>query len=300
MPDIAASTVAVDLSLLEAPPVLRPLDFEQRVAALVADFKARCVAAGVNFDALLESDPVMKLLEELAYRDILGTAEVNDVARSLMLAYAQKGDLDHLAARMNVARLVVAAATADHDAVMEGDTDLRRRVQLAPERFPLPGRTAGGYMAITLAAAPSVKDVGLVKRDGGRVDVILLGRAGNGAVPDDVVQAVYQALQPDDATGLTDIISVASAQIITYSPTVTLRIRPGPDPILVKAAAEASIRAYAADRHRVGHSVYAGMIIGAAKVGAVENVLVDIDDVAIGPRQAPWLQLLTINVEVFG
>jgi phage-related baseplate assembly protein len=282
--DLAASSVAVDLSRLEAPPVLRALSFEERLATIVADFQQRFP----GYDTILESDPVMKLLEELAYRDLLGTAEVNDTARSLLLAYAIGADLDHLAARFNLARLVITPATDDTAAVLESDADLRRRVQLAPERFPMPGRTAGGYRAIALEAAPSVKDVALVKRDGGRVDVILLGRSSNGQVEEAVVGSVYRALQAEDAAQLTDIISVASAAIVPYSPIVTVRIRSGPDPQLVRAAAETALRAYAADRHRIGMPVYAQMLAAAAAVG----------DVAIGPREAAWLQDLIVNVEV--
>ncbi|QTH22335.1 hypothetical protein HRJ34_02035 [Rhizorhabdus wittichii] len=97
MSDLAASSLAVDLSRLAAPPVLRPLSFEDRLAAIVADFQARFP----GYDTILESDPVMKLLEELAYRDMLGTAKVNDTASALLLAYAIGADLDHLTARFS-------------------------------------------------------------------------------------------------------------------------------------------------------------------------------------------------------
>lgn len=294
MSDLAASSVAVDLSRLEAPPVLRALSFEARLAEIVADFQARFP----GYDTILESDPVMKLLEEFAYRDLLGTAQLNDTARSLLLAYAAGADLDQLAARFNVARLVITPATDEAPAVLESDADLRRRVQLAPERFPLPGRTAGGYRAIALAAAPTVKDVALVKRDGGRVDVILLGRDGDGSVGADVVNTVYRAFQAEDAAQFTDIVTVAGATIIPYAPAITIFIRSGPDPSLVRSAAEAAVRAYASDRHRIGLPVYAQMLTAAAAIGGVERATVNIGDLAIGPREAAWLQALDVSVEI--
>jgi len=299
VPDLYASSVAVDLSRLPAPPVVASLSFETRLAAIVADFQARCTAAGVDYDLIVESDPAMKLLEELAYRDMLSTAEINDAARSMMLAFAKGGDLDHLAAFFGVQRLVITPATDDAPAVMERDEDLRIRVQIAPETFPALGRTAGGYRGLVLAAAPSVKDVALVKRDGGRVDVILLGRDGAGDVPDAIVQAVYVALQPDDATQLTDIVTVGAASIIAYSPTITLKIRNGPDPQIVATAAERAVRAYAADRHRIGLPVYAQMLTAAAtSVGSVERAEIDIGDIVVSPREAPWLSGLSILVEI--
>lgn len=294
MSDLAASTIAVDLSRLAPPAALRPLDFETRFAEILTSFRARYP----DHDALLESDPVMKLLEELAYRDVLGTAEINDTVRALLLAFAAEQDLDHIAARMNIARRVIRPAEGNIPALMESDAELRRRVQLAPERFPLPGRTAGGYVAITLEAAPLVKDVGLVRREGGRVDVILLGREGDGTVPAEIVQAVYRALEPDDASGLTDIVSVASATIIPYAPTLTVHVRSGPDPTLVRNAVETSVRAFAADRHRIGAPVFAQMLAAAAGTAGIERVEVDIDDVAVGPREAAWLQSLTVNVAI--
>lgn len=298
MSDLAVSSVAVDLSRLPAPPVVQPLDYAACMATILADFHARCAAAGYDYDLILESDPAMKLLEELAYRVMLGRAEINDAAKALMLAFARRGDLDHLAAQFQIARRIIAPATDDADAVMEGDEELRARVQLAPEMFPIAGRTSGGYRGIALAAAGSVKDVAPVKREGGRIDVILLGRAGDGTVDDETVQRVYVALQADDATQLTDIVTVSGATIVTYAPTITVQIRPGPDPLVVKAAAELAVRAYAADRHRIGMPVYRQMLAAAAAVGSVEQAIVDIDDVEIGPRQAAYMSALTVNVEV--
>ena len=108
--------------------------------------------------------------------------------------------------------------------------------------------TGGGYRSLARLTAPSVKDVSTIKRDGGRVDVILLSRDGNGTVPSPVVTEVYKAFQDDEATQLTDVISVRSASITTYSVSLTLRVRRGPDPQAVKIAAEAQVRAGSGSR----------------------------------------------------
>lgn len=293
MSDIAAPVLAVELSRLPAPQVVQPLDYETIRAQLIEDFRTRWPL----FDALLESDPAIKLLEVAAYRELLLRAVINDAARSVMLAFASGPDLDQIAARHGVARRLIMAATDDQPALYESDDELRRRAQLAAERLPYAGMTGGGYVTRALAAAPSVKDVALVKRDGGRIDVILLGRDGDGAVSAPVVQAVYRALAEEDAAQLTDIVSVRAAEILRYSANVVLLVRRGPDPELVRAAAVAAIRAYAADRHRVGLPVYAQRMAAAASVGGVERATIDIDDILPGPAQAAWLEALAVTLE---
>lgn len=298
-------SATLDLSRLPAPEVVKGVDFESILAARLADLKARFAAVGIDYDVgALQTDPAAILEQADAYREAITLAAINDAARAVMLATATGGNLDNLAAFYGVQRLVITPADPTTSpvtpAVMEADEALRLRVQLAPEQLPYAGMTGGGYRALALRLAPSAKDVSTVKRSGGRVDVILLGRDGDGTVANDVVQAVYAGFQDDGATQLTDIVTVRSASIVTYAPTVTLRVRAGPDPSVIRAAAEVAIRAYAATRHRVGAVVYRNMIEAAAAVGGVENATVDIADVDPGEAGAAFMTSLVVNVEVAG
>jgi phage-related baseplate assembly protein len=285
---------ALDLSRLPAPTVVQSLSYEQIRAALIAALQAALPA----FDATVPSDPVIKLLEISAYRELLLRGDMNDNARAVLLAFATGADLDHLGAFYGVTRLVITPATDRAPSVTESDADLRTRIQLAPETLASAGLTGGGYRATALRVAPSVRDVAVIKRAAGRVDVVLLGRDGDGTVPTGVVQSVYQALAGDDGAQLTDIVSVRAAEILPYARTVRLRIRRGPDPAVVSATAETAIRSYCADRHRVGQPVYAQMIASAASVGGVEQAIVDGGDIVPGPYAAPYLTGLTVSVEI--
>ncbi|MER2298395.1 MAG: baseplate assembly protein, partial [Pseudomonas sp.] len=80
----------VDLSKLPAPQLLEDLDYE---ALYQADLETFRDYLGEAWNANLESDPVTKLLEVGAYRKLLNRARINDAAKSLLLAYAQGGDL---------------------------------------------------------------------------------------------------------------------------------------------------------------------------------------------------------------
>lgn len=293
----------LDLSRLPAPEVVKGVDYEVILAARLADLQARMAAAGIDFDTgNLESEPGSILEQADAYREALTLAAINDAARAVMLATATGANLDNLAAFYGVQRLVITPADTTTSpvtpAVMESDSDLRRRVQLAPEQLPYAGMTGGGYRALALRLAPSVKDVTTVKRDGGRVDVVLLARDGDGTVADAVVTAVYAGFQDEGATQLTDIVTVRGATIVPYSANVVLKVRAGPDPAVIKAAAETAIRAYCTSRHRVGLTVYANMIEAAAAVGGVENATVDIGDVEPGADGAAYLASLTVTYTV--
>ncbi len=303
MPGLSPQSIAVDLSRLPAPQVLQPLDFEAIRSARLQDLQTRLE----GFDALVESDPAVKLQETDAYRELLTRAAINDAARSVMLAFAIGSDLDHLGAFYGAQRLVIRAATLEEPELLESDADFRTRIQLAPEELPYAGLTGGAYRSIALRTAPSVKDVATIKGEGGRVDVVLLGRDGDGAVAPEIVTQVSRAFQDDEATQLTDIVTVRAATIVPYSVQLVLSVRPGPDQALVKAAAEAGLRAYAALRHRVGQTVFAQMLEAAASVGGVEQARVGISigggpsawaDVVPGPSAAAWLQALVTTVEL--
>jgi phage-related baseplate assembly protein len=288
----------LDLSNLPAPEVIKSVDYEQILAERLADLVARFAAIGIDLDTtVLESEPATILEQADAFREALTKAAINDAARSVMLAFATGADLEHLGAFFGVQRLVITPGTGGAADIMESDADLRMRIQLAPEALPYAGLTGGGYRALALKTAPSLKDVLPVKRDGGQVDVVLLARDGSGEVAPAVVDAVYAAFQDDDATQLTDIVTVRSATIVPYSVNLHLKIRIGPDPAIVRAAAEQAVRKYAADRARIGRIVYANMIVAAAAVGAVEEATVDIGDVDPGEAGASYLQALTVTSE---
>ena len=102
----------VDLTGLAPPPVVEQLGYEAILTAMTADLRAR----DPDFDAWVESEPVMKLLEIAAYRELLLRYRINQAARSVMLAYAAGADLDHLGALLGVTR-----------STGETDEQLRRR-----------------------------------------------------------------------------------------------------------------------------------------------------------------------------
>lgn len=71
----------------------------------------RAHAAGESVDTLtLESEPLVKLLEENAYRELIWRQRVNEAARAVMLACAAGNDLDVIGANYNTTRLIITPA----------------------------------------------------------------------------------------------------------------------------------------------------------------------------------------------
>ena len=90
------------LDALPPPGVVETLDFERILDAHRADLLARHPEAAEVL--ALESEPLNKLLEAHAYRELLYRARVNDAARAHLIAFAQGSDLDHKGAFYDVAR----------------------------------------------------------------------------------------------------------------------------------------------------------------------------------------------------
>ncbi len=83
---------AVDLSRLPAPTIVETLDFDTIYGQMLAALQALVP----TFDATVESDPVIKLLQVAAYREMLLRARVNDAARAVMPAYTAANALAKL------------------------------------------------------------------------------------------------------------------------------------------------------------------------------------------------------------
>ena len=110
----------IDLSKLPIPKVIEELDYEQLFQEYLQDFTSR----DRDYDALVESDPAIVLLETMAYRELLLRKRINEAATASLLAFATGSDLDQIVAEYGVERLV-----------NEEDDRLRLRGQMAMDGF---------------------------------------------------------------------------------------------------------------------------------------------------------------------
>ena len=284
----------LDLSLIPAPQAIRPVDYELIRAERLSDLTARFIAKGVPFNvAALESDPSVIHQEEDAYREMLDLQAINDAVQAVLLAYAVGSDLDNLGALLGVRRLALP------DDGSESDTEFRNRIRISLDATAV-GLTGNGYRTIALQAAPAVRSVGLVKHDGGKIDVILLGRTEDGSVDNASVQAVRDRLNADDGGQLTDIITVRSVTPLPYDVIANIVIPPGPSKALVVSAAEAAIGKAALDLQVIGGVATTDALIAAGRVPPISKftLVSPAADIVAAPDAAPWRRSTAINVTV--
>lgn len=269
-----ARFTAIDLTGLNAPGVVEVLNYEDILQDLKDDCVQRMAAAGVDYDVqMLESDPVVKVLEVAAYRELLLRARVNDAARAIMLAYGQKTDLEHLGVYYGVARQLIKEATASEPAVYEPDNRLRSRIQLAPEALSTAG-PEGAYVFHSMSVDPTIKSVTVYQSEPGSIQVLPLVDTGNGTPSEAILKKIRQRLNEQDIRPLTDNVTVRAPIILPYTIAISLVVGEGPDPVVVKNAALTAINAYLSKRHVVGLPIMRSGLTAAAHVAGVENVTV--------------------------
>lgn len=292
--------MTVDLASLPAPEVVETIIFETLVADLKADFIARHPESADVID--LESEPVVKLIQTFAYRELLLRARYNDEARALLLAFATGANLDHIGATYyQEARLVVTPADLEAippvAAVMESDPDYRNRLALKPESWSVAGpRDAFKYHAIS--ASGQIKDASVTSPEGGTTQIYVLTRTGTGIPDAGLLATVTGAVNGETVRPLSEEVIVSAPAIVNYALDIDLTLFAGPSTELVTAAVQAALADYAAANHRLGNDIIKSAIDAAAHVAGVKKVVINSPaaDVVCTVGQAPWCTSITVDI----
>lgn len=295
----------IDLSLLPPPEVVETLDFETLYQEVLSIFRAHM---GDQWTALLESDPVVKLMEVMAYRELLVRARVNAAAKASLLAYAKGADLDNRAADYGVQRLTIRAADPDAvppvAAVMEGNEALRYRTRLSLEALSVAG-SSGAYEYHALSASAdlvhvsvdsprfsgvpvpaAVKaqlpagaivvvcdyDAGLANPLPGDVSLAVLAGTSSTMPEEQLVATVLKALSAEDVRPVTDRPRVQGGIPTDFKVEAVLWVENGPDPDVVLAAARKSLDAAIAEARRLEGQLPVSAIYAALHVTGISRV----------------------------
>lgn len=311
---------AIDLSAYLPPDAIEPLDYERaledRKAAFMRSFDARNPTPAERADMVrmldFEYEPIVALLEQDAYLDVIETARINDKVRAVLLATAYDTTLDHIAATYyRTARRVITPAdpAAGVDAVLEDDETFRQRTALSPESWSCAGPD-GAYTYFAISASGDVLDVAVYSEDEGAclapwVRVVALGQGGV-APTASTLAVVEAALTAEAIRPCGDRVSVEAATPLPYEIAVTLMLRPGASAEIARQAAAARIAAYASGRLRwagegvsgpvwlIGRRIRTGTIAAAARVDGVEEVIVTAPAADVNPPPAGYDQALPI------
>ena len=146
----------------------------------------------------LESEPLNKLLQAHAYRELLYRQRVNEAARAHLLAFATGADLDHKAAFYGLTRL-------------DGESDerLRARVQLRIKSLAGNG-TREAYELTAMTASQNVRDARATQPFPGRVHLLLW--CHDAAQAEATLATVLAAINADDGRPLGVPVTVALAR----------------------------------------------------------------------------------------
>lgn len=288
-------SLGIDLSVLPAPAVISELSYEQILLEMKADFLVKFPSYSGE-----PHDPVTKVLEVAALRELLIRQDHNEKASQIMLAYAKGSNLDALAALpwLQVTRLVIVAAdnttVPPTLAVMEDDTAFRNRLLLAYNQLSTAG-SAGSYEFHTLSASGTVKDVAIKSLLPGDVLVTILSNVGNGAASAQEISDVLTRLSADDVRPLTDNVTVQSASIVNYTISATLLFFAGVSSALVLANVNASIASYVSNQHKIGYDITASGVMAALHLPGVQNVtLSGFVDIIVSDVQAAYNTGITL------
>lgn len=286
----------IDLSQLPPPQIVDVPDFEnllaERKAAFIALYPEEEREAVVRTLAF-ESEPIVKLLEESTYRELLLRQRINEAALAGMVAFASRHDLEQLAANNNVKRLTISPADDTQippvPAVMESDSDLRQRIPAAFEGMSVAG-PAGAYEFHAMSADGRVADASAYSPTPSEVVIAVLSREGNGHAPDDLVQAVSRALNAESVRPVADRVRVISADIVNYQLDAVLYVYPGPAKEPILAAAKAQLTAYINEQRRLGRDIRLSAIYAALHVQGVQRVELrePLADVVLDKTQAAY------------
>lgn len=282
----------LDLSQLPAPDIVETVDFEtlfaERKAHLISLYPAE-QQAEVAATLTLESEPMTRLLQENAYREVVLRQLINDKARGILLAYARKTTLEHIAALFDVERLVITAGDPENgiDPVYEDDDGLRERVQLAPRGFSVAGPDEA-YVFHSRAADGRVLSASAHSPEPCVMVVTILSREGDGTANDALLEIVRQALEK--VRPQADLVIVQSAKILPYALRATLRFFSGPDRAVALAEANKRTAKFTANMHRIGMEITVDGLHAAMRVAGVQKVLLDspANGVAVTGEQAPY------------
>jgi phage-related baseplate assembly protein len=293
----------ITLSQLPQPNVIEVLDYETILAERKAYFVSLYPAdqqAAIAATLALESEPITKLLQENAYRELILRQRINDAAVANMLAWAKGSDLDNLVANWKVQRLIIQpgddTATPPVPEIKEDDEALILRALMAWDGLSVAGPT-GAYEYFALSADGKVADAKGSSPAPAEALVTILSTKGNGTANATLIAKVTQALSHEDKRPVADRLTVQSAGIIHYTITAKLHIdSQGAEADVVLQAARDRLAAFINPRRRIGVEIPRSAIDAALHVQGVRKVdLIGWADITPSATQAAYCTAFTVE-----
>ena len=274
-----------NLANLPLPASISSVDYEANFTALLANFKLRLP----EYDAFLESDPVIKILETCAYLLTLKDQARNDQIKAVLIAFAKGNDLDNLGA------LLAEARQAD-----EEDDRFRIRILTALDKASTAG-AAEAYEALSLEADARVADVKAyddISQPAKAFVTIQSNVSDNGEADSPLITAVTDYLNHEDRKPLGAQVIVNSVQALNYAIVAVVKFDISADIETVKMHMIEAINALVKQKHKINaeialSEIYARLNIEGVTV--VEELNEPKANLKAGKHQAPFCTSITIT-----
>lgn len=291
----------IDLASLPKPDIVESPLYSEIKKELVTLF----IGLVPGYKLLLESDPVAKVIEAWAYRELVLRERINQAAYANLLAKAGGGDLDQLGAFYGVARMLITAANNSVypaiPATYETDSVYRYRIQTRIMGWA----NAGGidhYKYWALSSSPQVKDVAVYSpihdngyNMGGRVIVTVLSTEGTGVPTQDLIDIVSDVVKGPSVKVVSDIVDVEPAVIRPMNITANIRLLPR-TPKSVFDGLATSLRSAFTANQTLGWDVTQSWLIAQLQVAGVHSVSLTSPalDFVIPPNEFPSIDNLNL------
>lgn len=319
---------------LAKPEVVAVPPFEQQLARFkqaVIDHVAKsdaAMAAKVEETLQNEAELATKMVEACTVVLQTRIREVNEDALQMFAYWAEDSNLDAVVSNLGLRRQVLddgdANAFPPVPATLESNEHLRQRYFLAPHAPAAGSRMHYRHEAMTLSDRPvisveapeedvvvvtyrfkpdsyagKVKDAAGRRTDPGKVDLIVLGRDGDGTPGSELLEAVRSHFNRDDVRPDTDEVTVKAAEIVPYVIDAVVYINAGPDAAITEEASIERLQKYADLQHKLAGRIDPSWIYHELhEVGAVRvDLNSPINAIETTYSQAPWCQLINIEIQ---
>ncbi|WP_180183690.1 baseplate J/gp47 family protein [Acinetobacter sp. YH01020] len=301
----------INFDYLAPPKLIQELDFEKILAerkeyflSLYSDEKERAKMAKT---ISRESEPVTKLLQESAYRELIFRQQRNEDVKALLVMYSSGTDLDHLVADRGVQRLTI--TPADNRVmppiaeVKESDDDLRYRYILAMDGLSVAGPISA-YKYFAHSADGRVGDVSVISppETPYYLDIFILQNdSETGAASKELIDIVQIALNDDEVRPVCDRPIVKSVSIVEFNIVATLYAPLTANNSVLLQQASANIDAYVKEQRRIGRSIRLSALYSVLHVAGIEHVKIDspAQDIILDQSQAGHCTSVKIKMEAY-
>lgn len=275
----------VNFSQLPTPNLIQELDYEtifnerkENFIALYPESEQEKWRTTLN----RESDPVVKILQENAYLELLYKNKCNADARSLLLAYAEESDLDHLAlTEYGLVRLLITPAdnsvVPPLPAIYESDERLKERCLLQFDGMNTAG-SSNAYKFFALSSDGRVDGIKVYSHiDTPYLLDIIISQVDiqNGESTQELIDIVQHALDPEHVRPICDRPIVKSSIATPYQISARLFVGKNAEDSLLLEAANIRIQSYIQKARKNGQSIRLSALYAALHVDGINRVVID-------------------------